>query len=224
MKIFLDTEFYEHQPKAFRTQWVTDEADGSRGPSTALEPIPGANAVQLISLGAVREDGAEFYAENSEFDWGNVPGDHWLQENVRPHLWGRPPRDWEERSISPWAQAKAKGGAVGYFKPHVIADQFQVFATTILSGGGGRHEDPEFWGYFCDYDWVVLCGLYGRMIDLPPEFPMYCRDLKQEMDRIDLPGMALPAQPTSEHHALADARWVHSAYKLACVWDDEGEF
>ena len=47
MKVFLDTEFYEFGP--------IDNIDQTR--------IPGANAVQLISLGAVREDGAEFYAD-----------------------------------------------------------------------------------------------------------------------------------------------------------------
>ena len=41
----------------------------------------------------------------------------------------------------------------------------------------------EFYGYYCDYDWVVFCWLFGRMIDLPKDFPMYCIDLKQELDR-----------------------------------------
>lgn len=41
---------------------------------------------------------------------------------------------------------------------------------------------PTFYGYYCDYDWVVFCWLFGRMIDLPSGFPMYCIDLKQELD------------------------------------------
>lgn len=184
MKVFLDCEFYEHQPKEFVTRWVTDEADGSRGPSTGLEPLPGANAVQLISIGAVREDGAEFYAENADFDWANVPGDHWLQENVRPHLQGEG-----------WS-----------FPPEDIAARFHFFTAT------GAVKNPEFWGYFCDYDWVVLCGLYGRMVDLPPEFPKYCLDLKQEMHRLGLKRDDLPAQSDQEHHALSDARWIRHAY------------
>lgn len=39
-----------------------------------------------------------------------------------------------------------------------------------------------FYGYFCDYDWVVFCWLFGKMIDLPKGFPYYCRDLKQMLD------------------------------------------
>ena len=204
MKIFLDTEFFEYPPI-------------SVGQYGDFDSTPGANAVQLISIGAVREDGAEFYAENSEFEWGDIPEDHWLQENVRPHLWGRPPRDWEERSVSPWARAKTKGSIVGYFKPHVIAHTFRQFVAEPIR----LRNHPEFWGYFCDYDWVALCGLYGRMVDLPPEFPMYCRDLKQEMDRIDVSGMNLPDQPENQHHALADARWIRDAYIYTRVWGTE---
>ena len=41
---------------------------------------------------------------------------------------------------------------------------------------------PKFYAYFADYDWVVFCWLFGKMIDLPKRFPMYCIDLKQELD------------------------------------------
>jgi len=40
----------------------------------------------------------------------------------------------------------------------------------------------EFYAYYADYDWVVFCWLFGKMIDLPKGFPMYCRDLKQMLD------------------------------------------
>jgi hypothetical protein len=89
---------------------------------------------------------------------------------------------------------------------------------------------PEFYGYYCDYDWVVFCQLFGKMIDLPKGFPMYCFDLKQELDRKvlkcglwinsadlefrinalkfdkDLAYLNYPKQ-TNEHNALADARF-----------------
>lgn len=86
---------------------------------------------------------------------------------------------------------------------------------------------PEFYAYFADYDWVVFCWLFGRMIDLPKGFPMYCKDLKQLLDEktdnifIDngrsenlIQGRlewieTLPHYPkqTNEHNALADAKW-----------------
>ena len=43
-------------------------------------------------------------------------------------------------------------------------------------------KDVQFYGYFADYDWVVFCWLFGKMIDLPKGFPMYCIDLKQTLD------------------------------------------
>lgn len=58
MKIFIDTEFQEYSP----------------------------NDYKLISLGAIREDGACFYAEA---DWWDPKDAHpWLQKNVVPHLKG----------------------------------------------------------------------------------------------------------------------------------------
>src|SRR5690606_37315943 len=72
-------------------------------------------------------------------------------------------------------------------------------------------ESPEFWAYYADYDWVVLCQLFGRMIDLPKGWPMYCRDLKQWCDELGNP--QLPKQASTEHNALADARWNME------VWD-----
>lgn len=71
---------------------------------------------------------------------------------------------------------------------------------------------PEFWAYYADYDHVALCQIFGRMIDLPKNFPMYTKDLKQLIDEIpDLP--KLPPQE-DEHNALADARWNKKVYEF----------
>lgn len=69
---------------------------------------------------------------------------------------------------------------------------------------------PEIWAYYADYDWVALCQLFGTMMDLPKEWPMYCRDLKQWCDMLGNP--KLPEQGKGEHHALADARWTREAW------------
>jgi hypothetical protein len=75
-----------------------------------------------------------------------------------------------------------------------------------------RDGKPEFWGYFCDYDWVVLCQLFGRMVDLPDGFPCFCLDLKQEMHRQGVKKERLPAQTGTEHDALEDAKWIREAW------------
>jgi hypothetical protein len=50
------------------------------------------------------------------------------------------------------------------------------------------------------------------MIDLPEGWPMYCRDLKQYCDELGNPN--LPAQDSTEHHALNDARWNRRVYEF----------
>jgi len=82
---------------------------------------------------------------------------------------------------------------------------------------------PEFYGYYSAYDHVVLCWLFGKMIDLPNGFPMYTIDLKQEMDRIqkfhidrykmgNLKSFAQYPKQTNEHSAIHDARWNKKLY------------
>lgn len=75
----------------------------------------------------------------------------------------------------------------------------------------GKVWKPEIWAYYADYDWVALCQLFGRMVDLPGGFPKYCRDIKQLC--ADLGDPDLPAQDGDKsHHALLDARWNRQAW------------
>jgi hypothetical protein len=56
----------------------------------------------------------------------------------------------------------------------------------IYPGGTSIKEvkttNVEFYAYYADYDWVAFCWLFGKMMDLPTGFPMYCFDLKQILD------------------------------------------
>lgn len=51
-------------------------------------------------------------------------------------------------------------------RPHLTGQEMSrgAIASEIITFAGDK---PEFWTYYADYDWVVLCQLYGRMIDLP---------------------------------------------------------
>ena len=132
--------------------------------------------IDLVSIGVVREDGAEFYREVTGVDWSKA--NEWVLTNVRPHLSG-------------------------------LLDSREAIAADLLSFIGD--DRPEFWGYYADYDWVVIAQLYGRMIDLPSGWPMFCMDLKQLA--VSLGDQKLPEQTTTEHHALADARWNRDVYE-----------
>ncbi len=107
--------------------------------------------------------------------------------------------------------------------------------TAIIHDNNWLNGKPEFYGYYCDYDWVVFCWLFGKMINLPKGFPMYCIDLKQTFDfynnnfktRKEIEAIPnclkemkdykfhpnYPKQ-TNEHHALQDARWTKELYEF----------
>jgi hypothetical protein len=154
------------------------------------EFIETGRTIDLISIGVVCEDGREFYAENRDVNLLAASG--WVCENVVPHLRG-PDGLWPSRE---W------GGLMPRF---LIAEMLVDF----VAAGDGK---PEFWGYYADYDWVVTCWLYGRMIDLPDGWPMFCMDVKQLA--VSLGNPDLPEQAGVEHHALADARWTKAAWEF----------
>lgn len=73
-------------------------------------------------------------------------------------------------------------------------------------------EDNElkFYADFAGYDWVVFCALFGRMIDLPHGFPMFCNEIQQIITAKGIPREQLKAyneERTDEHNALGDAKW-----------------
>jgi len=71
----------------------------------------------------------------------------------------------------------------------------------------------EFWAYFADYDWIVLCQLFGTMMHLPESFPKFCLDLKQTMHLSGIERSALPERDDAGvHDALQDAIWNRDVY------------
>lgn len=96
---------------------------------------------------------------------------------------------------------------IPHLRGKLVSIPRKIISREILEFAG---EKPEFWAYYADYDWVALCQLYGRMIDLPRGWPMYCRDMKQFCDSLGNP--RLPKQETTEHYALADAIWNRDAW------------
>lgn len=115
--------------------------------------------------------------------WNREYVDDWLKENVLPYL-----------------------GDVEMLERDEIADNLRSF----IREDQGK---VEFWGYFADYDWVLFCQLFGRMIDLPKHFPKYCLDIKQMMVEKEIKKSDLPKQDEREHNALADARHMKKMFE-----------
>lgn len=145
--------------------------------------------IDLISIGIVSETGEKFYAINKECNLDKASD--WVKDNVLKNM---PQYN---------------------YKNNCWRSDFDIFImnkkeirNSILNFI--KDDNPEFWAYYADYDWVVFCWLFGRMIDLPKNFPMYCKDLKQEIDRLGI--IDIPIKQIDEHNSLADALWVNKVY------------
>lgn len=177
MKYFLDTEFIEgfHKPLFGKKRHFID----------------------LISIGIVCEDGREYYAVSNEFNPKDA--DNWVRENVidkiEAQLFQQQPVFAKSHFNFSLKQLLKQYGKSN----KQIAEEVKDFCKSGVIGidvnaqnniwAGGQlvtRSNPEFYGYYADYDWVLFCSLFGRMIDLPKGFPMYCKDLKQMFDEKQL--------------------------------------
>lgn len=156
------------------------------------EFLENGRTIDLISIGMVREDGEELYCVNRTMPWPSIMRHPWLRENVVPHL--------------PAIQRGGEGGALQLDLRHRDVYPRRAIAELVhsmLITGGGK---PELWADYGAYDHVCLAQLFGTMMELPRDVPMFTRDIQQEIARLGDP--EIPAQAPGEHHALADARHV----------------
>jgi 3' exoribonuclease, RNase T-like len=157
--------------------------------------------IDLISIGIIAEDGREFYAESLDCDLSKASP--WVKENVIPHLASQQEN---KSTMNAWSRDGGVGG---------LMNRTEIRAEIIRFCNIEKYGNPEFWAYYADYDWVVFCQLFGTMMDLPEGFPMYCRDIKQECDRLGNP--ELPTQKNREHNSLEEARWNKKAWEFLDV-------
>jgi len=169
MKYFIDTEFIEgfHKPLFGKKRHFID----------------------LISIGIVAEDGRTYYAVSNEFNPKDA--DDWVRENVIDKIEAQLFQQQPTFAKSHF-NFSLKELLKQYGKPNKqIATEVEKFCkpneTRANNAGvdaiiGNIDPNIEFYGYYADYDWVLFCSLFGRMIDLPKGFPMYCKDLKQILD------------------------------------------
>jgi hypothetical protein len=185
MRIFYDTEFLE---------------DGE--------------TIELISIGMVAEDGREMYLCNRDFRWTRLAGrswrggwtihEPWLVDNVVPHL---PRLSGDARlhyaTSGPLGMLDLRNMQGAYYQPRAtIAARVKEFVQAT--------PDVELWADYGAYDHVVLCQLYGKMIDLPDGFPMWTHDFQQAWENAGKP--ELPEQTSGLHSAIADARHLRGCF------------
>lgn len=138
----------------------------------------------LISLALVCEDGREFYAINSEADL--TLASEWVVDNVIDKL--------------PALTDPA------YCTHSEMRDRMETF----LRGDN----KVQVWANFATTDFYLFYGLWGRLLDLPPNVVRYVRDLKFLADLLDLKRNAFPNKGKGRHDALVDARWNLNIWKI----------
>ena len=115
--------------------------------------------------------------------------------------------EFDETKASDWVKenvlAKLETNAKWYRSREEIRKEIVAFIG---------EDKPELWAYYADYDHIALCQLFGTMMDLPDNFPMYTRDIKQLCDSVGNP--QLPEQGKGEHNALDDAKWNQTAHEF----------
>ena len=162
--------------------------------------------IEPISIGMVTDDGREYYAVNRDMPVRRIRRNPWLMENVVPSLPKAPgdarlyqPRRWLFNYSDPRVKRR-----------EVIAREVRDF---ILGTDPEMLPYVELWADYGAYDHVVLCQLWGRMIDLPEGIRMWTHDLRQEIDRCGL-AKQVPSMPGArEHNALDDARELKFRYE-----------
>lgn len=211
MKYFLDTEFIEgfHKPLFGKRRHFID----------------------LISIGIVAEDGREYYAISSEYDYHKA--DNWVKDNVIHKLYCQTIHGDNRNRFD----ADKFHKSYGKTNKQIAQEIFNFCITPAKLNKNGSvtitiNDNPDFYAYYADYDWVVFCSLFGRMIDLPKGYPMYCKDLKQTLDEkskywigkstlertkrmgvditkdiIDLKLHPNYPKQENEHSAIDDAKW-----------------
>ena len=111
MKYFLDTEFIEYP-----------------------------NSIELISIGIVSEDGREYYAISSEYNYDNAS--KWVKDNVIKPIYKEVYENVTTNKYKIEKFHKYEGKPIKQ-----IAKEVEEFVGFPDYPKG----KPEFWGYFCDY-------------------------------------------------------------------------
>ena len=181
--------------------------------------------IDLISIGIVADDGREYYAQSCEF---NVNGANaWVWQNVFPHLRVCPYTakpltnlyvDIQDHSrIGKCTPQFHLGGLSDYVTKQIESGRYQecpwrtreqIRDEVKAFCDPEKYGRPEFMGWCCSYDHVVLCQLFGTMMDIPAGWPHYIRDLQHILDDRSIVDEELPQQENGVHNALADARHI----------------
>jgi len=200
MKFFIDTEFHEYKKTV----------------SFIFKANQHFDTIDLISIGIIADSGKEYYAISKDFDvdaaWDNL----WLRDNVLRKIYSQlvSMEGMYAKTYHPGLMEFTPKGLSWLLDSHGKTKEQIAFDIKEFVSLNSDEQPIEFVGYYSDYDWVVFCWLFGRMIDLPHGFPMFCIDTKQMLDerRLDQKWKDEVCPIENEHDALEDAKWTRKLY------------
>lgn len=153
--------------------------------------------ITLISIAIVDDFDNEYYSLSNEYDFHQASD--WVKENVIAPIYER----YLKTSPSEVQPIETFHEVYGVSNKTIATEILEFINETKGDG------EIEFWAYYADYDWVVLCWLFGIMVDLPSGWPMFCMDLNQSMTER---GVEKLPEPVGAHDALVDAQWNKKQY------------
>lgn len=229
MKYFFDTEFHEYEVKPLFRKTI--------------------DKIELISIGIVSESNDTYYSICKDFDIKKAWENEWLRDNVLKSIFfdlhkinahmlniHQTSKEFNLRNLKRIISfyGKSREQIAKEVKEYVYRINNNLHPDHVFNFDEMIKKYPiEFYAYYGNYDWVVFCWLFGRMIDLPKGFPMYQKDIKQMLDdkvdyvtkyRIPNKGFddslsfikSMLNYPTQDniHNALDDALWNKKLYEF----------
>lgn len=159
----------------------TEFIEGTQ-PGNSINPT-----IDLISIGVVSENGKQYYAIANDFNidyaWNKDDAKkgnpvYWLRENVLKPIFDQMVEIKNKPHITYEFDLPTFKNLIA-----VIGKPKEVIKKELIEFINPFEANPiKMIGYYSAYDHVVLCWLFGKMIDLPKGMPMYTYDLKQEID------------------------------------------
>jgi hypothetical protein len=118
------------------------------------------------------------------------------------------PLEADHSKASPWVAQNVLSHLTGIRTPRAqIAQELVEFCGP----------KPEFWAWFGAYDWVALCQLYGRMLDVPVGWPNLFNEVvhfaKGKYSSGYAPNFKAMFANTAPHNSLADAVWTKAVWE-----------
>lgn len=171
--------------------------------------------IRPISLGFVTEAGHRLYVVISDADWDRC--NDWVKENVLPYVhWNEGP------TLDDWDMARDLYIVVPRADAGRYIEQW-ISEVCPIDVEKSPFPEVEFWADYADYDWIVLCQLYGTMLQRPGYWPMFAMDIQQKKREVGYTD-ALPEPEGQAHCAIDDAINCKERWEIldARWWDTVG--